>query len=142
MEPSKPSESDTLETWPSEQANVSNAMTAVGRHESIDAVRECLNRTLRVCLLDGRVVEGVLECFDNLGNMLLRNATEVSTRCYRLGTVLVPARVQTQVLVRQPTVDELAKIADGLRVASNLPSRSQQSTSSSAAPNVAESLIS
>lgn len=68
----------------------------------VEKVRSCLRRLLRVQLTDGRVVEGTLDCYDNLGNMILSNTIDVSNksksqRAHRIGLVLVPGHAQVTV---------------------------------------------
>jgi len=75
---------------------------ASGERTDVEKVRGFLHRVLRVQLSDGRLVEGTLECYDNLGNMILSNTTDVSNksksrRTHRLGLVLVPGHVQVSV---------------------------------------------
>lgn len=68
-------------------------------------VRRCLQKRLRVELSDGRVVEGILQCYDDSGNMILSHTIDVSSRVnhlpgrqsYRMGTVLVPGKHQVNV---------------------------------------------
>lgn len=63
-------------------------------------------------LSDGRTVEGMLDCYDDSGNMILACTTDVSSKVsksttrgrqiYRMGTVLVPGHVQVSVKVMRP----------------------------------------
>lgn len=83
-------------------------------------VISCLQSVLRVTLSDNREVEGTLECFDNNGNMILSDATDISRkdvrpfgRTFRMGMVLVPGGVTKKVMVwRQSraasSVDDMA----------------------------------
>lgn len=69
-----------------------------------DIVRLSLNRPIRVHLTDGRIVQGILTCFDHLGNMILSATVDCTLRPsrpkpIRLGTVLVPGRATERVLV-------------------------------------------
>lgn len=105
MEPSAPVIPSNSSDMIQEPASITQSSTSTTRDPSIDVVRECMSQTLRISLLDGRVVEGVLECFDSFGNILLYHAIDISSRCFRLGTVLVPAKVRTQVRVCRPTLD-------------------------------------
>ncbi|KAI0561049.1 hypothetical protein FGB62_94g068 [Gracilaria domingensis] len=69
-------------------------------------VESCMNCLVLVALKDGRLVEGKLDCYDKQGNMILVNASDVTRetdkpfgRSFRLGTVMVPGGVTSQVLV-------------------------------------------
>lgn len=71
-------------------------------------VKSCMSRLLRVCMVDGRIIEGRLDCYDKQGNMILINALDVTRendkphgRVFRLGTVMVPAGATTRVLLRK-----------------------------------------
>ena len=127
MEPSAPVPPRSCSGTIQESTLTAQSSIISARDPSIQVVRECMSRTLQISLLDGRVVEGVLECFDSLGNILLRNATDVSSRCFRLGTVLVPAKVRTQILVSHPTLDLEQKI--NIRRIAKLPDASDRLTS-------------
>lgn len=86
--------------------------------ENVKRVRAWLQELVHVELTDGRVVEGRLECFDKLGNMILSDAIEVASangnhsRC-RLGLVLAPGNAQVCVRVRKARDAEV--VAEGLQ---------------------------
>lgn len=88
-------------------------MTAPSKSRpAVEAVRAYLHKRLRVELSDGRTVEGMLDCYDDSGNMILACTTDVSSKVskstsrgrqvYRMGTVLVPGHVQVSVKVLRP----------------------------------------
>lgn len=65
-------------------------------------VAQCLDTLLRVTLEDGRLIQGTLDCYDYLGNMILSGASDITHRPtrstpIRMGTVLVPGRVSRRI---------------------------------------------
>lgn len=77
-----------------------------GRRPAAEAVRALLNEQLLVTLRDGRVVEGALECFDSNGNIVLRDAVDVTREgsaagSHSLGLVLAPGGSYKSVAVRR-----------------------------------------
>lgn len=66
----------------------------------VAAVRQLLQRQVRVELSDGRVVAGIVECVDALKNLVLRDAVDVAGT-HQLGLVLVPGGAHTRVRVRK-----------------------------------------
>jgi small nuclear ribonucleoprotein (snRNP)-like protein len=78
---------------------------------NVSLVRSLLLRRLRVVLVDGRVVEGILECVDYLRNLVLRDAVDISGP-YPLGLVLVPGHAYTSVRVRRVT--KVPGVPDGM----------------------------
>lgn len=82
---------------------------------AVASVRALLHRVLRVTLSDGRVVQGRLECFDNLGNFILAHAIQVPREAgvapVTLGLVLAPGKHVVAVAVREdagPPADAFA----------------------------------
>lgn len=79
------------------------------RRESVASVRALLHRRIRITLQDGRLVEGVLECFDAIGNLVLRDSVDItniggkSSRHPR-GLVLVPGDSYTFVHAEKETL--------------------------------------
>ena len=87
-------------------AGKSNMDNEDGSLSDIERVRQCLLRSVRVELGDGRIVQGTLECLDKLGNMILSDATDVSRsrstrRTSRLGLVMAPGHAKVSVKVRK-----------------------------------------
>jgi small nuclear ribonucleoprotein (snRNP)-like protein len=68
--------------------------------ENVALVRGLLLRRMRVVLVDGRVVEGILECVDYLRNLILRDAVDISGP-HSLGLVLVPGKAFISAQVRR-----------------------------------------
>ncbi len=73
----------------------------------VEKVRAWLDEVILVKLKDGRCVEGHLECFDKLGNVILGDAIEVRDingnerrRC-GLGLVLAPGNAVVSICVRK-----------------------------------------
>lgn len=70
-----------------------------------ETVESCLQQVVRVTLTDGRTIQGVLQCYDNEGNLIVTDAVETwrrvarRRRAIRLGTVLVPGGATVRVLV-------------------------------------------
>ncbi len=71
--------------------------------EAVQQVRAWLDKRVQLELSDGRVVEGVLECFDKLGNMILGDAYELrqSGTRFPLGLVLAPSPAVMKICVRR-----------------------------------------
>jgi len=69
---------------------------------AVEQVRSLLDKRVRVKLKDGRLIEGLLECYDKLGNMILGDSREVrlsdNTAC-PLGLVLAPHHMVISILV-------------------------------------------
>lgn len=91
-------------------------------------IRTCLHRLLRVTLADGRIVEGTLECYDNLANMVLSNATDISSkgtrpfgRTIRLGMVLIPGAEAKKVLAWRQKYADTGAVVESVPVATGLP---------------------
>ena len=78
-----------------------------------------LGQRLRVSITDGRVVEGVFWCLDAHGNVILRNAEEVtsgsdaSTPSRAMGMVLVPHHRMVRCQVASTTVAVLPGVPRG-----------------------------
>lgn len=67
-------------------------------------VRAGLDRPVRVILMDERVVQGTLMCYDHLGNMILTRTVDLTERVSSrkpvlLGTVLVPLRATRRIFL-------------------------------------------
>lgn len=85
--------------------------------DAVEQVRGWLNCVLRVTLADERVVEGKLECFDSLGNMILANAVQIPVpnsgrKPTRLGLVLAPGDAVVSVSVRNEVGSAARAIGD------------------------------
>merc|ERR1712154_637135 len=62
------------------------------------AVKEVLDKKIRLLLKDGRVYEGALTCLDNLGNMILHKTQHMNAGYKKdeknmVGMVLVPGKL-------------------------------------------------
>lgn len=74
--------------------------------DAVERVKALLDKVMQVELSDGRLVEGHLECFDKLGNMILGDAYEVrdkngsSRSRFALGLVLAPSSAIAAIRVR------------------------------------------
>lgn len=68
---------------------------------NVKIARSWLQKRMRVELTDGRLVEGILECFDDSGNLILANAIDVKAR-YLMDRVIIPGKVQVKVSVYKP----------------------------------------
>jgi small nuclear ribonucleoprotein (snRNP)-like protein len=91
--------------------------SAVDSRRNVSLVRALLLRRLRVALVDGRVIEGILECVDYLRNLVMRDAVDVSGP-YPLGLVLVPGDAYRSVLVRRVT--KVQGVPDGMTCTESL----------------------
>lgn len=76
-------------------------------------VKSCLKQMVRVTLTDGRIIDGVLDCYDDHGNLVLSDATDVTrkgagrkSRTVRLGMVLVPGNGTARVEVWTKAYEE------------------------------------
>ncbi|CBK21643.2 uncharacterized protein [Blastocystis hominis] len=57
-------------------------------------LQKILRRTLRILLVDGRLIEGRLQCFDSALNLIFVNAYEIisdSHLVHPIGRLIVPA---------------------------------------------------
>ncbi len=92
------------------------AAMAERERDAVEQVRSWLQHVVRVTLSDGRVVEGKLQCFDNLGNMILGHAVQIPSATgrrvpVRLGLVLAPGDNIVSVCVRREVSDISAALA-------------------------------
>lgn len=73
---------------------------------AVASVRALLDRRVRISLKDGRLVEGVLECFDASRNLVLRDSVDITTVAgvasrHPCGLVLVPGGSYTSVFAEK-----------------------------------------
>lgn len=82
-----------------------SASTGEESRPNVEKVRSWLDSRIRVRLNDNRFVEGHLECYDKLGNIILGDAHEIrpDNSRFPLGLVLAPEHAVTKIFVSKTT---------------------------------------
>lgn len=112
--------SNTMNVEPSAPSpTVDNAQPS---RDAVEQVRAWLDKRVRIELTDGRVIEGALECFDKLGNMILGEAYELRETGNRfpLGLVLAPQAAMRKIRVGRSVPSAADRLIDSLSIGDTL----------------------
>lgn len=90
--------------------------------DAVRQVRAWLDKRVQIKLTDGRVVEGIFECFDKLGNMILGDAYELkeSRTRFPLGLVLAPEAAIVKIRVRRSIPPAAESLINSLSIGDTL----------------------
>uniref|UniRef100_A0A7S4PFU0 Sm domain-containing protein n=1 Tax=Guillardia theta TaxID=55529 RepID=A0A7S4PFU0_GUITH len=70
------------------------------KQKNLNLLKDYVNKTCRITLIDGRVVSGLLICFDYQGNVLVNNASEESTKMSSSGSETKETRSLGMIMVK------------------------------------------